>query len=168
MNSRFVTLVGLIASLCWIGGAWADEAGTASPEGATESESDKPTDKKPAEKPADKKRPATEKSPDRGPLMTTSLPKEFIQRVIRKNIKQVQFCYERSLVVSPRLAGKVVVKFTIGPTGAVTEASVGNSTLQDQKVEACILKAIRRWKFPSPKGGGIVDVSYPFVFKVNG
>jgi hypothetical protein len=26
-------------------------------------------------------------------------------------------------------------------------------------------KKIRRWVFPKPKGGGVVIVNYPFVFK---
>ena len=36
------------------------------------------------------------------------------------------------------------------------------------EVERCIGAKIRTWKFPKPKGGGIVIVRYPFVFKRTG
>jgi len=26
---------------------------------------------------------------------------------------------------------------------------------------------VKRFKFPAPKGGGIVEVSYPFIFKAS-
>ncbi len=32
-------------------------------------------------------------------------------------------------------------------------------------VERCIASRIEAWRFPSPAGGGIVEVSYPFVFR---
>jgi hypothetical protein len=30
-------------------------------------------------------------------------------------------------------------------------------------VENCIVQAVRRWDFPTPSGGGMTIVSYPFV-----
>ena len=166
MNLRHFVLIALTAALCWNGRALAEEPGSATSKGATESESAEPADKKPAEKPEEKKLPPPVKIQNPGPLMTGPMPKEIIKRVIRRNIKQVQFCYERSLVTSPKLAGKVVVKFSIGPTGAVTNASVSKTTLNNQTVEDCIVKKILRWKFPQPEGGGEVNVNYPFVFQV--
>jgi len=35
-------------------------------------------------------------------------------------------------------------------------------------VENCVTKIILRIQFPSPKGGGIVLVSYPFIFTSSG
>jgi hypothetical protein len=37
----------------------------------------------------------------------------------------------------------------------------------DRDVEGCLTDRIRRWIFPEPKGGGIVIVKYPFVFKAS-
>ena len=48
----------------------------------------------------------------------------------------------------------------------VIQSEVKKSTLADPKVENCMLLKIRNWKFPKPPGGGIVDVTYPFVFQV--
>jgi hypothetical protein len=32
-------------------------------------------------------------------------------------------------------------------------------------VEGCIVRQIRRWRFPEPAGGGVVVVDYPFIFR---
>jgi len=37
-----------------------------------------------------------------------------------------------------------------------------------EEVEDCVAKTIKRIVFPSPKGGGIVVVTYPFIFKPEG
>ena len=35
-------------------------------------------------------------------------------------------------------------------------------------VENCIVARVYQWQFPKPKGGGIVQVSYPFLLKESG
>ncbi|MDD9946993.1 MAG: TonB family protein [Myxococcales bacterium] len=97
-----------------------------------------------------------------------SLSKEVIRRVIRRHINEVRFCYEQELNSRPDLQGRVAVKFIISPTGAVQTAAVSKSTLGNAKAEQCIAKAVRRWTFPAPEGGGIVVVNYPFVLAQTG
>jgi Ca-activated chloride channel family protein len=92
-----------------------------------------------------------------------SMSREVIRRVIRRHVNEVRFCYEQELAQRPDLAGRVTIAFVIGPTGSVQSASVMNTTLNDARVEGCIAQAVRRWTFPSPEGGGIVAVNYPFV-----
>ena len=96
-----------------------------------------------------------------------SLDKEVIRRVVRANSNQVRFCYEKELKKNPKLAGTVKVKFAIASNGSVASAAVTSSTLNNSAVESCLTGRIRRWKFPEPKGGGIVLVNYPFSFKAN-
>jgi TonB family protein len=98
------------------------------------------------------------------PLIKGSLSREEIQKVIRANLDQIVQCYQQELRPSPNLASKVVVRFVIGPDGGVTRAEVKKTTLADPRVESCMLEKIRAWGFPKPPGGGIVDVTYPFVF----
>ncbi|RME15564.1 MAG: FHA domain-containing protein [Bdellovibrio sp.] len=93
------------------------------------------------------------------------LDKEVIARVIQSNLGQIRYCYERQLSARPDLYGKVLVKFTIGPSGSVVLQKVTLSTLNSSMVEGCILRRIAGWRFPPPKGGTSVLVTYPFLFK---
>ncbi|MBN1210196.1 MAG: AgmX/PglI C-terminal domain-containing protein [Myxococcaceae bacterium] len=92
------------------------------------------------------------------------LDKDVIAKVIRRHQNEIKYCYESELNKNPSLAGKVAVAFTIDPTGAVSEAAVTETTLDNSTAESCMLSRIRRWKFPEPKGGGVVAVTYPWIF----
>jgi len=93
-----------------------------------------------------------------------SMSRTSIQSVIRKNISKVNRVYERALLKNPSLRGKIVVSFVVGPKGTVTSAKITYSTIKDAKMQAEILKVIKRMKFPKPAGGGSIQVSYPFIF----
>jgi TonB family protein len=97
-----------------------------------------------------------------------SLSKEVIRRIIHRHINEIRFCYEQELNQRPDLEGRVSVKFIISPTGAVQTAVIDNSTVNNAKIDNCIAQAVRRWTFPSPEGGGIVVVTYPFVLSQAG
>ncbi len=92
-----------------------------------------------------------------------SLDKEIIRRIIRRHINEVKYCYEQELPRNPNLGGRLLVQFTIAPTGQVISSVLQNSTMGNVRVESCTVQAVRRWEFPKPDGGGIVMVSYPFV-----
>ncbi len=96
-------------------------------------------------------------------VVTGSLSKEIIQRVIRRRRNSVRYCYEKALKSNPTLQGKLVLKLIILATGRVT-AKIGEDTLKDGKVAECVAKQAARWRFPKPAGGGTVVVSYPFMF----
>jgi hypothetical protein len=93
------------------------------------------------------------------------LDREVIAAVIRDHLGQVRYCYERQLAASPDLYGKLKVRFTIDANGEVDSQSVSQTTLKNSLIEDCILRRIATWKFPKPKGGTKVIVSYPFLFK---
>lgn len=92
-----------------------------------------------------------------------ALSKEVIRRVIRKHEGEVSACYARRMVRQSE-GGKVKVEFHIDGKGRVTSSSVIDNTLNDGRVEDCLVDAIRTWRFPEPKGGGKVIVKYPFDF----
>ena len=97
-----------------------------------------------------------------------SLSKEVIGKVIRRHLKEIKYCYEKELSKNPNLYGKVLVKFVISGTGIVTSARVKETSMNNRSVESCMLSRVRRWRFPQPRGGGSVYVTYPFVFKSAG
>ncbi len=98
-------------------------------------------------------------------VLKGSLDKEIIRRIVQEHSAQVRGCYEKELAASPKLAGKVVMKWIVGADGSVTEAHTESTDLKNANVEGCIEKTILTWTFPKPKGGGIVIVNYPFTFK---
>jgi len=102
---------------------------------------------------------------DEETVIEGGLDRDAISDVIRRNLGQIRYCYERQLSSNPELYGKVLMKFTIGANGEVTEPHVDNSTLKSAMVEGCIARRMASWKFPEPKGGTQVRVSYPFLFK---
>lgn len=94
------------------------------------------------------------------------LDKDVIRRVVRSHINEVRHCYNQGLTRDPNLSGRVTVQFQIGGTGRVTAAvpTVKGTSLSDKGVQRCVAKAVRRWKFPRARNGGMSMVSYPFVF----
>ncbi len=91
------------------------------------------------------------------------LPPEVIQRVVRQHMGGFRMCYEKGLVKNPALAGTVKVKFVIAADGKVSTASDAGSDLPDETVKTCIINQVKSLTFPQPEGG-IVTVTYPFVF----
>ncbi len=102
------------------------------------------------------------------PMIMGSLDKEIIRRVVREHMSQIRYCYERELVKNPGLSGKITMKWIINGSGRVTTSTVADTSMKSKPVESCIARKIRGWRFPKPKGGGIVIVNYPFVFKKSG
>ncbi len=96
------------------------------------------------------------------------LSQEVVGRYIKRYWAQFKFCYERELSKNPNLYGKITSTFTIAGNGRVTEANVLQSSMKNATVEQCILRVIRRIRFPTPKGGGEVIVTYPFMFTTAG
>jgi hypothetical protein len=96
------------------------------------------------------------------------LSREVINRVIQKHMNEIKYCYEKELTKDPGLYGKITVLFMIEGTGRVGEALVQQTTMSSEPVESCVVNHVRRWMFPSPQGGGTVQVTYPYVFKPSG
>jgi TonB family protein len=94
-----------------------------------------------------------------------AIDKDIIRRIVRAHINEVRHCYNQGLVKDPNLKGRVAIQFTIGPSGNVPVAVVQESSIKDTSVGQCIAKAVKRWSFPKPDGGGNVVVTYPFVLE---
>lgn len=97
-----------------------------------------------------------------------TLDRTSIDAVIKRHRSQITYCYQRVLQHNPGLKGDIVVKFVIMKDGSVSKAEIKSSHWSDpnagKKVEAAVTARIQRFRFPEPKGGGIVIVNYPFSF----
>ena len=120
----------------------------------------------PAEEAVEEPAPSAPKvMPGTVPIPTGSLDKEIIRRIVLARVDDIRGCYEKlALVDDPQREGKVAVKFIVGTDGVVTMVAIAETTLDHEPTEECIAGVVREMRFPSPKGGGIVIITYPFRF----
>ena len=97
---------------------------------------------------------------------TTSkgLSGDQIDKVVRSHGGQIRACYSRELERTPGLEGQITIKWTINAKGNVTSAKVHKTTMNNSRVEDCIVREVQRMKFPKPEGGNKAVVKYPFGF----
>jgi hypothetical protein len=101
------------------------------------------------------------------PQVSGYLSAEQINRVVRANQAALRYCYESEVQRQRSLKGKVIVQWRVDRAGAVPSARVASSTLNNASVEGCIVRQVKKWRFPKPDGGE-VNVLYPFIFGVGG
>jgi hypothetical protein len=94
----------------------------------------------------------------RGPS-TSDLDRIAIRRILRQRMAPIFGCYER---LSPADRRRVVVRFTIGPTGTVLSSSAGGP---QGELENCIAAAFAGITFEKPENGGTLTVTYPLHFR---
>jgi pSer/pThr/pTyr-binding forkhead associated (FHA) protein len=99
------------------------------------------------------------------PSAEGDLDKAIIRRYIKRNIQKIQYCYEKQLLAKPTIAGTVQAQFFITPNGTVAQS---NGSGVDPEVASCVAAVIKNIEFPKPKGGGGVQVNYPFIFHASG
>jgi hypothetical protein len=92
------------------------------------------------------------------------LSAEQIRRVVMAHTGALRACYEMEAEKDPTLRGGVSVAWTIDPTGAVTSANLAGTTIHNQRVEGCVLRQVRTWRFPASEGPS--QATYPFSFGI--
>ena len=95
------------------------------------------------------------------------IDKNSVAATIRRRQDGFQGCYETALKANSKLAGKLVVEFTIGDDGKVTEARVVKDGVGSGEVSSCVVGLLKRLKFPAPADGE-VTISNTFVFQPGG
>lgn len=98
------------------------------------------------------------------PIVLGALDTDQVNLTEPSQVSQIRYCLPHEFTKNPEFSGRVVVKFVIAKDGSVSSASIKPSTLNNIAAEKCILERFRRFQFPKPKDGGIVIVSYPFIF----
>jgi len=98
-------------------------------------------------------------------VVDEGLTKEEVARVIHSHMNEIRYCYESAILRDPTLAGKVLIDFKINASGRVPSTGIAEDSIHDKRVGGCLAAHLRTWKFPQPRGGVVVAVSYPFIFK---
>ena len=99
------------------------------------------------------------------PNVVDSLSKFDIAKLIRKKSDTLRACYIEELKTSPKLRGRVVLKWVITKQGVVQDAHIQESSVKNENFENCLLNNIKSWTFPESLYGGNAIVEYPFVFQ---
>jgi TonB family protein len=105
---------------------------------------------------------------NRGPTRTGSSGKaarsrEEIELIFDRNKGAIYALYSRALRERPELQGKMVLEFTISPSGEVTMCRVVSSELNDPELENKIISRVRLFKF-EPKDVESVTTTKPIDF----
>ncbi len=116
----------------------------------------------PAEDSASK---ADSASAQQGPTETRTT--EVIQRVVLNNRQSARNCYDLERSKVPELAGTLTIFFVIDPQGNVKHAELNQerSTLGQDALVQCVIRAIQRLKFPPSSRGFESEINYPFDFR---
>lgn len=110
---------------------------------------------------------ADDASPERS---AWPLTKDGFQGAMAEVMPEVRECYEGWLAEQEDLAGKVLVELTISDVegiGTVTEIGVPESTAGHAVFESCVTSVMREMEFDAPQDGGVLNVSWPFVFSTD-
>jgi TonB family protein len=93
------------------------------------------------------------------------LTQQEIADILSRNAAYFNDCYTIGAGKGQEFRGTVTVKATIGPSGSVTVADVIKSTAKNAKVDACVVTAFKKIKFPAPKDGGTSVITFPMEFQ---
>jgi hypothetical protein len=105
------------------------------------------------------------------PMPTGRIDPNATSMVIRQHTDQVRSCYTRALRMNPSLAGRVLVRFTVDPTGRVIAPSSQITPIAGDRaalgsVAMCIEQVLQSVPLPPPTGGP-ASVALPFDFTPN-
>ena len=93
------------------------------------------------------------------------LDRSLIQATILRYLSQIRACYEEGLKQNPDMLGQVTTAFEINGQGLMNSVKILKSALNNTFVDGCISERMMTWKFPTPRGGALVKVTYPFMLR---
>jgi hypothetical protein len=88
--------------------------------------------------------------------------KEAVEKSVRRKGNALRYCYEKQLQRNPDLSGKVRAQFDVTEKGRSTNAKVASSTLEDSKVESCLLRVMVRMRLTKADRASKVTTTMTF------
>lgn len=85
-----------------------------------------------------------------------------IKIIIKRNLKDIQKCYEQRLEEGLERNGKLKISWNISENGVPSNFMEENNQLNDTELFDCSSKSISKWKFPN---GIPFQINYTFNLK---
>ena len=89
----------------------------------------------------------------------------ILRRVVARNLNQARECYEKNIAKSPDATGRVILQFTVGADGSVTQARVQDSSFEGDEMSRCLVAVVKGLTFPTMPGGRPTTIVFPFDFR---
>ncbi len=86
-----------------------------------------------------------------------------VQKIIRRYISQIRYCYQRILSRDPSLKGVVSVQVKVEQGGKVQRTLVGQDTVQNSAVSSCVAIRFKRMRFPENMADSEFHVWFQFT-----
>lgn len=103
------------------------------------------------------------KKPSTKWFRSKGMSKSEIARVIRRKWNAFRRCYEDVMQKHPKAWDTLIlIRWIINSKGRVSAASVVKATGNSDTLEQCLVREIKKLKFPKPRSCGVVVVTYPF------
>lgn len=95
-----------------------------------------------------------------------SMDPDVIRRILLDHLPQFRYCYQKELerTGAETSSGVIKLNFSIGASGAVSQAGVEGSSPLPADVKKCVIGVLKGISFPEPVGGGVVEVKQPMNF----
>ncbi len=100
-----------------------------------------------------------------------ALDPSYVREQMSSVLPMIEECFEQGLEKDAKLAGKLIVRFTISGEqeigGLVSRSEIVDegSTFNDKDVRECIAETLYAMRFPAPANGGESVVTYPFTLE---
>jgi len=87
-----------------------------------------------------------------------------IDNAIRMVAPGLRACYDIISETKPELWGTITLALVVEPTGKLKSLDILHDEIGDPTFQGCILGHATKLRFPRPKFGGEVDITYPLHF----
>ncbi len=120
-------------------------------------------------------------------LSPAGLGRMEVQRVVKRHLRELAYCYEQELPEHPGLRGRVQVHYTILRGGGIATGGLQSMLIEDGGVRYCVgsveviipprdngeladcvASMMKGWAFPPPNGAPAVTVTQSFDFAPRG
>ena len=98
-------------------------------------------------------------------LVAGPLTQDDIDRAAGAQDGAARECLEQARSRAPGVSGRIMLKFVVAVDGSVTTVKLGTSTVEDKRLEACVMRCVRALRFPKSSDGRISVVGLPYVFE---